>query len=86
MSNNYGMDKDVYIKSLEKKIVTLEQRLAMLEQQNETLKRYNQELERRLGMNLQNSSKPPSSDPPGTTLVLPRRRCGHRFCRRREPG
>jgi len=53
------MDKDVYIKQLEDKVVELERRI--------------EELERRLGMNSQNSSKPPSSDPPGTSVILPRR-------------
>lgn len=52
------MDKDAYIKQLENKIIELEKRI--------------EELERRLGMNSQNSSKPPSSDPPGTVKVLPR--------------
>ena len=42
--------KDTYTKQLEDKIVTLEARI--------------QELERLLGMNSQNSSKPPSSDGP----------------------
>ena len=40
------MDKDEYIKQLENKIIQLEKRI--------------EELERLLGMNLQNSSKPPS--------------------------
>ncbi len=43
-------DKDAYIKYLEEKVVTLEARI--------------QELERLLGINSQNSSKPPSSDGP----------------------
>ena len=43
-------DKDKYIKQLEDKIATLEARI--------------QELERLLGINSQNSSKPPSSDGP----------------------
>jgi len=45
------MDKDAYIKKLENKIVELEKRI--------------EELELLLGMNYKNSSKPPSSDPPG---------------------
>jgi len=73
MSDNFGMDKDAYIKQLEAKIAALEQRLVVLEKRNESLEKRNQELERRLGMNSQNSSKPPSSDPPGTTTVLPRK-------------
>jgi transposase len=59
------MDKATYIKSLEEKIADLERRIALLEKRN-------QELDRRLGMNSQDSSKPPSSDPPGTTTALPR--------------
>jgi transposase len=51
------MDKDAYIKQLENEIVQLKKRI--------------EELERRLGMNSQNSSKPPSSDPPGTAIILP---------------
>ncbi len=54
------MDKDAYIKQLENKIIELEKRI--------------EELERLLGMNSKNSSKPPSSDPPGMSIVLPKRR------------
>ena len=54
------MDKDAYIKQLENKIIELEKRI--------------EELERLLGMNSRNSSKPPSSDPPGMSVVLPKRR------------
>jgi len=61
------MDKDAYIKSLEEKIKTLEKRI-------EQMQKHIENLERRLGMNSQNSSKPPSSDPPGTATVLPRKR------------
>ena len=53
------MDKDAYIKQLE--------------EENAALKKRIEELERRLGMNSQNSSKPPSTDPPDTATVLPRR-------------
>ena len=60
------MDKDAYIRSLEDKIETLEKRI-------EQMQKYIEHLERRLGMNSQNSSKPPSSDPPGTAAVLPRK-------------
>lgn len=60
MSDNYSMDKDEYIKQLENKIVQLEKRI--------------EELERLLGMNSKNSSKPPSSDPPGIPAALPKRR------------
>jgi len=51
------MDKDAYIKLLEAKIADLEQRMVLLEKRI-------QELERLLGINSQNSSKPPSSDGP----------------------
>ncbi len=54
------MDKDAYIKQLEEKIIQLEKRI--------------EELERLLGMNSQNSSKPPSSDPLGMAVALPKRR------------
>ena len=51
------MDKDAYIKQLENQIVELKKRI--------------EELERLLGMNSQNSSKPPSTNPPGVSAVLP---------------
>ena len=60
MSDNSFMDKDEYIKQLEK--------------ENARLKKRIEELERLLGMNSRNSSKPPSSDPPGMSVVLPKRR------------
>lgn len=66
MSDNCSMDKDAYIKSLEKKIEMLEKRV-------EQMQKHIDNLEQRLGMNSQNSSKPPSTDPPGTTVVLPRK-------------
>ena len=53
------MDKDAYIKQLE--------------EENARLKKRIEELERLLGMNSKNSSKPPSSDPPGISAVLPKR-------------
>lgn len=59
------MDKDAYIKQLEEENAALKEHITMLGKRIE-------ELERRLGMNSQNSSKPPSSDPPGTVKVLPR--------------
>ncbi len=52
------MDKDAYIKKLENEIVELKKRI--------------EELERLLGMNSKNSSKPPSSDPPTMSAVLPK--------------
>ena len=60
-------DKDAYIKQLEEKIAKLET--------------YIQELERRLGMNSQNSSKPPSTDGPNKK---PKRGNGKK--RRRKKG
>jgi len=59
------MDKDAYIEQLEK--------------ENAKLKKRIEELERLLGMNSKNSSKPPSSDPPGISAVSPkqrRKKCG----------
>jgi len=60
LSDNSFMDKDAYIKQLE--------------EENARLKKRIEELERLLGMNSRNSSKPPSSDPPGMSVVLPKRR------------
>ncbi len=54
------MDKNEYIKHLER--------------ENAELKKRIEELERLLGMNSKNSSKPPSSDPPGIAIVKPKRR------------
>jgi transposase len=62
------MDKDAYIKQLEHEIAQL--------------KTYIAELERRLGMNSQNSSKPPSSDPPGRATPSPQRRRKKRGARK----
>lgn len=61
------MDKDTYIKQLENKIVELEKRI-------ETLEKHIEKLERLLDMNSKNSSKPPSSDPPGMLTTLPKQR------------
>jgi len=61
------MDKDTYIKQLET--------------ENAELKKRIEELERLLGINSKNSSKPPSSDPPGMSVALLKRRrkkCGAR--------
>ena len=57
MTDNYCMDKDAYIKKLEAENAILKKRI-------ETLEKRLEERERRLGMNSQNSSKPPSSDGP----------------------
>jgi len=54
------MDKDAYIKHLE--------------QENADLKKRIEELEQLLGMNSKNSSKPPSSDPPGVSVIKPKPR------------
>jgi len=67
LSDNYFMDKDTYIKQLEEEN-------AQLKQCVEKLGKRVEELERLLGMNSMNSSKPPSSDPPGMPAVLTRHR------------
>jgi transposase len=74
------VDKNAYIKHLETENTQLKQRIETLEKHIEQMKKHIQQmekhienLERRLKMNSQNSSKPPSSDPPGTATVLPRR-------------
>jgi transposase len=59
LSDKSIMDKDAYIKQLEEEIIQLKKRI--------------EELERLLGMNSKNSSKPPSSDPPGMISALPRK-------------
>ena len=85
MSDNYCMDKDTYIKQLEAENAVLKQRIETLEKRLEQMEKHIENLERRLGMNSQNSSKPPSSDPPGTAVVLPRRRCKKRGARKGHP-
>lgn len=60
LSDKSYMDKDAYIKQLEEENIQLKKRI--------------EELERLLGMNSRNSSRPPSSDPPGMSAVLPRHR------------
>jgi len=60
LSDNYCMDKDAYIKELE--------------EENARLKKRIEELEQLLGTNSKNSSKPPSSDTPGASAVLPKHR------------
>lgn len=72
------MDKDAYIKQLEAENAALKQRIKILEKRLE-------ELERRLGMNSHNSSKPPSSDPPGVQASLPIRRRKKRGARNGHP-
>ncbi len=61
------MDKDVYIKLLEEENAELKKHIEKLEGRIE-------ELERLLGINSRNSSRPPSSDPPARSAVLPRHR------------
>ena len=58
------MDKDAYIKQLEEENAKLKKLIEKLQKRIE-------ELQRLLGMNSRNSSKPPSSDPPGISAVLP---------------
>jgi len=60
LSDKDFMDKDAYIKQLE--------------EENARLKKRIEELEQLLGMNSKNSSKPPSSDTPGASAVLPKHR------------
>jgi transposase len=67
LSDNDFMGKDAYIKQLEEENAELKKHIEKLEERIE-------ELERLLGMNSKNSSKPPSSDPPGISAILPRRR------------
>jgi hypothetical protein len=68
LSDNYSMDKDAYIKQLKT--------------ENAELKKRIEELERLLGMNSMNSSKSPSSDPLGTSVILPKRRRKKRGARK----
>jgi transposase len=82
MSDNYGMDKNAYIKQLEAENAQLKHRIETLEKCLEEMEKHIENLERRLGMNSQNSSKPPSSDPPGTAVVLPQRRRKKRGARK----
>ena len=81
MSDNSSMDKDAYIKHLEAEVA----KIPTMKKYIETLENRIQELERRLGMNSQNSSKPPSSDPPGTATPLPPRRRKKRGARKGHP-
>ncbi len=81
MSDKYYMDKDAYIKQLEAEVA----KIPAMQKYIKTLEKRLEELERRLGMNSQNSSKPPSSDPPSTEVTPPKRcrkkrgaRKGHR--------
>jgi len=69
------MDKNAYIKQLEEENAALKKHITMLEKRIE-------EFERLLGINSKNSSKPPSSDPPGMSVALPKRRRKKRGARK----
>jgi len=85
LSDNSGVDKNAYIKHLETENTQLKQRIETLEKHIEQMEKHIENLERRLRMNSQNSSKPPSSDPPGTVAVLPRRLRKKRRARKGHP-
>ena len=76
------MDKDAYVKQLEEENAALEKRVETLKKRVETLEKRIDELERLLGVNSRNSSKPPSTDPPGMSVVLPKRRRKKRGARK----
>ncbi|WP_309892736.1 IS66 family transposase [Archangium sp.] len=66
-------DRDARIAQLEKRLEAALERIAQLEEENERLREENRQLreenrqlKERLGLNSSNSSKPPSSDAPGT--------------------
>jgi len=58
--------RDVHIAQLEKRLEAALARIAQLEEENARLREENRRLKERLGLNSSNSSKPPSSDAPGT--------------------
>jgi len=58
--------RDVQIAQLEKRLEAALARIAQLEEENARLREENRRLKERLGLNSSNSSKPPSSDAPGT--------------------
>jgi len=58
--------RDVQIAQLEKRLEAALEHIARLEEENAKLREENRRLEERLGLNSSNSSKPPSSDAPGT--------------------
>jgi len=58
--------RDARIAQLEKRLDAALERIAQLEEENERLREENRWLKERLGLNSSNSSKPPSSDAPGT--------------------
>jgi len=55
-------------------IIQLKAENAALKERIKVLEKRLEELERRLGMNSKNSSKPPSTDPPGTTASAQKRK------------
>jgi transposase len=59
-------DRDERIAQLEAQVAARDERIAQLEARVEELEGRVAELKARLGLNSTNSSKPPSSDPPGT--------------------
>ena len=79
------MDKDAYIKQLEAENAALKPYIQVLEKRIEKMQKHIENLERRLGMNSQNSAKPPSSDPPGTAVALPQKRRKKRGARKGHP-
>ena len=64
---------DALSKALDKALA----RISELEAENAQLRSENTELRTRLGQNSQNSSRPPSSDPPGTPREPKGRRDAH---------
>ena len=84
-SDNYGMDKDAYIKQLEAENTALKQRIETLEKRLEQMQKHIEHLERRLGTNSKNSSQPPSSDPPGALTVPAKRVRKKRGARKGHP-
>ena len=58
--------RDVQLAQLEKRLEAALARIAQLEEENARLREENRRLKERLGLNSSNSSKPPSSDAPGT--------------------
>ena len=85
MSDNCCMDKDAYIKQLEAENAQLKQRVTTLGKRLQEMEKQLETLQRRLGLNSRNSSKPPSSDPPGRTATLPKRRRKKRGARQGHP-
>jgi transposase len=79
------MDKDAYIKQLEAENTALKQHIKVLEKRLEQMQKHIENLERRLGMNSQNSSKPPSSDAPDTPTAPPKRIRKKRGARKGHP-